>query len=478
MTDLGAILRIGVHIPKLRLAQKVIAEAVAWTNAPGRVKARGERAICNWDEDALTMGVEAARASLDANCMPQSIVFCSTTAPFLDRDDAVALAAALDLPESTGTLNVAASVRAGTQGLINALRRTDHAPTLLVASDARLTRAGSPQEMSYGDAAAAMLLGAAGPGALASVLSTRSLMSDFVDHYRMSGSKFDYALEERWVRDESLMELVPKAIAELLGAAGVDGSTVRHFALPAGAATAKRIAQACGLEQAQRDERVLAQCGDAGAALPLLLLSAALEAAAPGELIVAVGLGQGIDALLLRAEPGLRTAGRPLTDALARKRHETSYVRYLSHRGLLDVDFGMRAERDQRTAHTVAYRKRSALSAFNGGRCQRCGTVQFPLARICVNPECRATDTQLRHRLADSKGRVKSFTEDWQAYAARPPYLYGNVEFAEGGNLLMEFTDVEPGELKVNDAVRFVYRIKDEDRARGFRRYFWKATTA
>jgi uncharacterized OB-fold protein len=145
---------------------------------------------------------------------------------------------------------------------------------------------------------------------------------------------------------------------------------------------------------------------------------------------------------------------------------------------LIDIDFGMRAERDQRTAHTVAYRKRGALSAFKGGRCERCGTVQFPQSRMCVNPECRATDSQVAHRLADTRGRVKSFTEDWQAFAARPPYLYGNVEFAEGGNLLMEFADMEPGELKVNDAVRFVYRIKDEDRARGFRRYFWKATTA
>jgi 3-hydroxy-3-methylglutaryl CoA synthase len=410
--------------------------------------------------------------------VPQSIVFCSTTAPFLDRDDAVALAAALDLPDSTDTLNVAASVRAGTQGLINALRRADHAATLLVASDARLTRAGSPQEMSYGDAAAALLLGAADPAALATVVATRSLGSDFVDHYRMSGSKFDYALEERWVRDESLMALVPGAVAELLAAAGVSPDAVQHLALPAGASTAKRIAEACGLQKAQRDARVLAECGDAGAALPLLLLSAALEAAAPGEMILALGIGQGVDALLLRAEAGVRAAGRPLTEALARKHDELSYVRYLSHRSLLDVDFGMRAERDQRTAHTVAYRKRSALSAFNGGRCQRCATVQFPLARVCVNPECRALDTQVPHRLADSRGRVKSFTEDWQAYAARPPYLYGNVEFAEGGNLLMEFTDVEPGELKVNDTVRFVYRIKDEDRARGFRRYFWKATTA
>jgi len=42
----------------------------------------------------------------------------------------------------------------------------------------------------------------------------------------------------------------------------------------------------------------------------------------------------------------------------------------------------------------------------------------------------------------------------------------------------MEVTDIDAGELKVNDAVRFVFRIKDEDRPRGFRRYFWKAAKA
>jgi len=104
--------------------------------------------------------------------------------------------------------------------------------------------------------------------------------------------------------------------------------------------------------------------------------------------------------------------------------------------------------------------------------------VQFPQGRVCVAPDCRATDTQVAHRLADSLGRVKSFTEDWQAYSVRPPYVYGNVEFAEGGNLLMEFTDVEAGELAVGERVRFAFRIKDDDRARQFRRYFWKATKA
>jgi 3-hydroxy-3-methylglutaryl CoA synthase len=485
---LGAIKAFGVHVPRLRLARAAIAEALAWLNPPARSAARGARAIGNWDEDALTMAVEAARGCLasptragsalagSAAAALDALYFCSTTAPFADRDDAVMIASALGLAETVETLNVASSLRAGTSALAAAARRSSPG-TLVVASDARLAQPGSGQELAYGDAAAAVLVGPAGGDALAEVIAARSVASDHVDHYRMSGVDFDYALEERWVRDEILGKLVPRALDELLASAGCLAGDVRHLALPAPAPIARRIADASGLGHARRDERVLLECGDAGAALPFLLLGAALESAADGDLIVLIGLGQGVDALLLRACPGA-SRGRPLARALDRRREEPSYTRYLSHRGLLSVDFGMRAERDQRTAHTVAYRKRDALAAFNGGRCSRCGTVQFPRSRMCVNPDCRAQDAQTPYRLADSTGRVKTFTEDWQAYAARPPYVYGNVEFSAGGNLLMELTDLEAGELAIDDEVRFVFRIKDQDRARDFRRYFWKATKA
>ncbi len=467
----------GAHVPRLRLARSTIAQALSWLNPPARSSSRGSRAIANWDEDAVTMAVEAARscvAERRSSTDMHSLIFCSTSAPFADRDDATLVNAAIGFPESMETANFSSSLRAGTAGLLAAARRGD-ACTLVVASDARQARAGSSQELTYGDAAAAVLVGPPDSAALATIVGVRSAASDFVDHYRMQDARFDYALEERWVRDELLTQLLPRVVAELLSSAGCGPESIRHFAVPAASGTAKRIAEACGLVAARRDESVSNECGDAGAALPLLLLGACLEAAQPGELILLLGLGQGVDALLLRAEKAIREGGAALSGSLARKREELSYTRYLSHRGLLDVDFGMRAERDQRTAHSVAYRKRDALTGFSGGRCRRCGTVQFPRSRMCVNPECRAADAQSPYRLAESRGRIKTFTEDWQAYAARPPYIYGNVEFSEGGNLLMEFTDVDSGEIKIGDPVRFVFRIKDEDRARGFRRYFWKA---
>jgi uncharacterized OB-fold protein len=165
-----------------------------------------------------------------------------------------------------------------------------------------------------------------------------------------------------------------------------------------------------------------------------------------------------------------------VAEAIAERREEPEYTRFLSHCGVLPVEFGMRAERDSRTAQTVAWRRHDDIYAFTGGRCTHCGTVQFPRSRVCVAPACRQAGEQEPVPLADQTARVKTFTEDWLAFSPRPPLVYGNVAFASGGNAFLEFADVAPGEVKVNDEVRFVFRLKDVDRTRGFRRYFWKAS--
>ena len=478
-STLGSILSVGAYVPRLRLARATIAAAIGWAGPPAKSALGGSRAVGNWDEDALTMAVEAARMALAGADAPISaLTLASTSLPFTDRDNAALVAGALDLGAQLETLNTTATLRAGTSALAAAARRSDGAHTLITASDLRLARPASAQELAFGDAAAAMVVGPAARDGLATVVAAQHHAADFVDHYRMSGATFDYALEERWVRDAGYSQLVPPAIAATLAAAGVAADAVNHLVLPAPAAVARRVAQLAGLGRARLQDNLQLEIGDSGTALPLLMLAATLDGAQPADTIVVVGFGQGVDVLVLRADAGVASRATRVAGAIARRVDEPNYVRYLAHRGIVSVDFGMRAERDQRTAHSVAWRKHRDLTAFVGGRCQACGTVQFPRSPVCVNPACRATDTQQPHRLADGVGRVKSFTEDWQAYCARPPYLYGNVEFGEGGNLLMEFTDAEPGDVAAGDAVRFVFRIKDEDRLRAFRRYFWKAVKA
>ncbi len=480
---LGSLVSCGAYVPRLRLSRERIRQAMGWLDPPTGRAVAGFRAICNWDEDALTLAVEAARACLKGESTPIGAVhFASTTMPFADRSNATLLAGALDLDDATQTLDMTGTLRCGITALAQAARRADERATLVVAADTRVARPGSAQELELGAAAAAFTVLPGGTARqtksiLAEIHAAAQVAADFVDHYRMSGETFDYSLEERWVRDEGFTRLVPRAIRATLEEARLTAADVHHFVLPGSAATVKRVAQATGLAGARLQDNLKADCGDTGTAHPLLMLAAALEVAAPGENILLVGFGQGVEAMLLRVPPGREPmAHRPVSQTLQRRSEETSYTRYLTHSGLLDVDFGMRAERDNRSAHSTAWRKHRQITGFVGGKCGACGTVQFPRSRVCVNPECRKPDTQQDFRLAETIGHVKTFTEDWQAYSPRPPNIYGNIEFEPGGNLLMEVTDLDGGELRVGDRVRFVFRIKDVDRMRGFRRYFWKAT--
>jgi 3-hydroxy-3-methylglutaryl CoA synthase len=472
----------GAYLPRSRLERTAIAAATSWAKGTRGGKASGERSCCNWDEDSLTMAVEAARDCLAGRGRKTvaSLTLASTTLPFADRSNAGVVATALDLDESTAVADIASCQRAGTSALLAALQRPASAgDALVVASDRRLARPGSDQEMTYGHGAAALLVGQ-GPGLRAELLGHATTMADFVDHYRADGADLDYVLEERWVRDAGYLQIVPRTIARALEHAGLAAAQVRHFIAQGPRRFALDAAKATGIAAEAVVDDLHANCGDTGTAHPLLLLAGALEKAAAGDVVVVAGFGQGCDAIVLGATGrGAATeAGHRVAAALARRATDREYVRFLSNCGLVEMDWGMRAERDNRTSQAAAWRRHRDVTAFVGGRCSACGTIQFPRSQACVNPDCRAFGTQEDHALAESTAHIKTFTEDWLAFTRAPPLVYGNVTFDVGGNLYTEFTDTLPGELAIGMPVRFTFRVKDFDRARGFRRYAWKAIPA
>ena len=81
--------------------------------------ATGERAIANWDEDAITMGFEAARSCLSAVQKPPSrVTFASTTFPFADRSNSGIICSALDMPSNVRNEDVFGSRRAAVSALV------------------------------------------------------------------------------------------------------------------------------------------------------------------------------------------------------------------------------------------------------------------------------------------------------------------------------------------------------------------------
>lgn len=460
------------YLPRLRLERAEILAQHRWM-APGlRGLAKGRRTMAAWDEDSVTMGVEAGR--LLQRAAPgvdiAELTLASTTLPFAERLNAGIVAGALGLPEPAVLRDVTSSARSALTELAAALRQPHADMHAVVAAERRIARPASPQEMIFGDGAAAALIGRG--AAIATRVAHRGAHADLVDHFRASGASHEYGWEERWVRDEGYMKLVAGTLRQCLADAGVQAADVAHFALPAPLARVNEaVARRLGLPAAALVSSEHETAGDLGCAQPLAMLDIALRRAAPGDLILVAAFGSGCDALLLR-RTGAPCPGTVPDDG----RVEKSYMRYLSFTGQIELEWGMRAEMDNKTALTAAWRDHERAARFEAGRCSRCNTVQFPRARVCVNPECRAQDMQQPVSLADAPARVLSHTSDFLAYCPDPPFQFGHIDFEGGGRVLMEFADTDPEELRVGLPVRMVYRVKDFDRLRGFRRYFWKAT--
>lgn len=466
---------VGAYVPLLRLQRAAMAEATAWFNPGLAGHGRGERALANWDEDTLTMAVEAARDCLwdrDRSAIAK-VILASTSLPFADRLNAGVIKEALNLPDGLGALDVTGSQRAGTSALLAALE--SGRPTLCVASERRLAKPASDAEFVNGDAAAAFLVGDGDP--VAEFLGSHSTTLDFVDHFRPTDRPYDYEWEGRWVRDEGYRKLIPPAVAEALKSLGLEAGAVDHFiaALPV-AGLDRALANDVGI----RPEAVCASLRDslgfAGAAHPLVLLAHVLETARPGALILLVAFGQGCDVLAFRVTGAAKTPREALgvSGWLARRRPEANYLKHLAFSGAVALDGGMRAEIDLRQSPSMLYRERKTILSFVGGRCRETGTVQYPKTAVSVARNARLVNTQDDYPMAELRAEIVSFTADRLAYSPDPPSCYGIVAFEGGGRVMADFSDVDADALAVGQSMRMMFRIKRQDRA-GFKHYFWKA---
>ena len=475
MTKRG-IVSLGGYIPRQRLSRKAIAEAYTWLRPDGVANAKGARAIASYDEDALTMAVEAANNAIRDVPLDEvrKLFFASTSMPFSDRQNSAIIAEALSLPRNLFFADIGGSLKSGLSALRQALESGENA--VVVAAEKRAAKPASAQEMSFGDGAAAF--GVGDSELLAEYLGAYSVSVDMTDHYRERDSKYGYYLEDRWIRDEGYLKLIPESIAGLLKQTGVDGGAIDHLILVGPDLSAKKkISSQCGVPVNVLCDDLYDVCGDTGSAHPLVLLAYIIESASPGQLILVSGFAQGCESMLFRVaeDVGRRKNYSGIKKSLEQAKPSDDYVRYLSFSNALDLDWGIRAERDNRTAHSVFYRKRDAVTSFMGGHCTACNTKQFPQSRVCVNPDCRALDTQVGEPFKDKKSYLKSFTKDWLAHCYNPPFVYGNVAFDGGGIVMMEIVDAEDQELGVGTPLKMTFRIKDRDAQRAYHRYFWKA---
>jgi 3-hydroxy-3-methylglutaryl CoA synthase len=471
----------GGYVPRYRLSRQQIHRHMGWLNPATAGLAAGEKAVANFDEDSITLAVAAGMDALIGidRAAIEGLFLASTSMPYKERLNAGIVSAALGTSERIRAADFSGGLKAGTTALLSALEgvASRHLDRVMVcAADCRLGKPGSSQEMLFGDAAAALVVGER--EVVAEFRGAYSTTYDFVDHYRGDAALFDRQWEERWIRDVGFGQLLPEALRGLLDRCALRMSDFAKVVYPCVyPAARKKLNKALGIAPEVDQSSLQAEIGDSGAAHPLVMLVAALERSRPGDRILLVGFGSGCDALCFEVTENITKlkARRGIAGSLARRANLGNYTKYLLWRGMLPGETGMRAEEQEPTRWNVLWRKRREVTGLWGSRCTGCGTVQYPPQRICVNPDCGLTDQTEPYPFADKIGRVASFTGDVLAASPNPPAVYGQVAFEGGGKYLFDVTDCELGEVETGMRVAMSFRRKYLDRKRGVSGYFWKA---
>ena len=456
----------GGYVPRYRLG----AESSGWNSSQ-------ERSIANFDEDSVTMAVAAGVDCLrgqDRQAV-DGLFFATTTPPYAEKQCAAIIAAALDLRRDIFAADITDVLRAGTTGLkaaLDSVAAGSAGKVLVIASDNRPSAPRSDTERNLGDGAAAILVSQ--DGVIANLEGFHSITENMLDSWRSAGDPFVRSWEDRFAAEEGLARILDEAISGFLQKQGLNPQDVAKIALYApDGRRHSQLAKGAGFVPEQVQDPLFGRMGNTGAAFPLMLLVAALEAAGSGQLLLTVSYGDGSDALGFRTTEAIATLAPRMgvTGYLEAKQQLNSYETYARWREVWVTDAAARRPVAAPPSVTALWRESDKNLRLYGATCNQCGYVQYPGQQVCVN--CRTRDDSTPVRLSDRGGSVFTYSMDYLAGTIDSPLVVAAVDFDGGGRMLCMMTDRELNEVKIGMPVEMSFRKLRV--VNGIHNYYWKA---
>jgi hydroxymethylglutaryl-CoA synthase len=359
------ILAVGAYAPRNRVP------AEAFEAAWGRFEAAGieRKAVPDADEDALTMGAEAARRALSAGGVEgaalSSVSLASTTPPLAEEDLTARLGSYLGADPAATRRTYGGHTRAGLDALLDAVDRDGLA--LVVAADCPRGEPDDAREHAAGAGAAALLVGDDAPATVADRASAADPHPG--TRFRRRGSDRLEGLDAGSYDRAAFVEPITAAVDR------VDADRLDAVALQA---PDGKLPYRTGLDgEAIAAVETVSELGDTGAASVPLGVARAFESGYDRTLAVAWGSGAGATAA--------RIEGTAPVDASLSAGAELDYPAYLRRRGEVVGE-----KPDGGAAHVPVPTYRRSLPQrhrHEAGRCPDCGAVAFPPEGAC--PDCR-----------------------------------------------------------------------------------------
>jgi len=469
----AGIVSYGAYIPMWRMARDEIAKG------SGGASMGGERSVASWDEDSLTMAVEAGLDCL-SGIDPKEIdgvYFASVSSPYKEKQAASIIASALDLRKDAYTSDFTDSLRAGTSAIkaaYDAIKAGTARKILVTAADLRTAMPRSEFVQLFGDAAVALLIG--GDGTIAEIEGFSSVSDAIPGPWKRAEDLYPRVFEAKLDRMYGFLKDVPGALVGLLKKTGVEAKDISKLAIYApDPRSYMDIARLLGVDpKTQLQDPLFATVGITGVPHCLLLLVGALEAAKPGERIVCSSYGEGSDAFLVRT-----------TDKVEQEKGKHRGTKYVSSKRMLPSyaqfsDFKKERETGwpdaARSALVKYWRDEKWELPLYGMRCNKCGTLQYPIGRCCA--VCGERDDHEDVKLA-RKGEVFSYTHDYLVGPGNLPADGINattravVDLEDGCRLFLEMADREIDEVDIGMPVELTFRLFNQKS--NYRYYAWRA---
>ncbi len=465
---MAGIVSYGSYVPYRRLKRAAIGQIL------GVAAVKGERAVASFDEDSVSMAVEALRDALRSagGAMVQALLFATTTAPYAEKLNAAIVGAAAQLPAEIRAADLTGSVRAGISAILQAADAVNAGAgrAAVAMGDCRLAAPEGRAEQTNGDGAAAFVIGA--QDTIAEIEASASVTREFLDTWRAPGDRFPHSWEERFALTQAYTPELIAVIRNLLSKVNVAPSDLSRVVIDAPNVRAiDEVARALKIDPARLADPFAATVGQTGAAHAGLMLAGALPAARPGDRILVAAAAEGADAMLLRVTPAAaHFRPRRSVGGMIESKGDVSYANYLKWREILPTEPPRRPDPERPAAPPMLRSERWKFGLV-GTRCRACGTPQLPPQRVCV--KCRKRDQMEPYGFADRSARIATFALDRLAYSLNPPTVNVVIDFEGGGRFLCEMTDCEPEKIAIGDEVEMTFRRLFT--ADGVHNYFWKA---
>jgi len=341
----------GVYIPWCRIKLSDIAEA--W-KLP--MKPPGEKTVPYYDEDAVTMAVEAAlnaikHAKIDGSELG-AVYVGTTSSPYLEKQVSTIIAEVVGASASAQRIDFTGSARASTAALIacvNAIRSGEVNYGLVIGTDVLVPPPGDREGMEFTMSAGAAALVLGKDNIIAEIEGFATYSTDFTERWKNVEDQVPRVSLSRFSREFGYIMHVEKACKSLYEKLNLKPSDFKYAVFtepPDPRGYLMRLAPKIGLTPAHimAGMMPIAQfIGDCGCASVLIALAAVLDMAKPRERILMASYGSGCsDAFSIKVTDAIEAKRQKIVNTYINKKTYIDYPTYLRFLKLYQMMYGMR----------------------------------------------------------------------------------------------------------------------------------------